>query len=62
MHVDMMQTSCGFAVPFFDHVGPRDVLKDWTTNKGPDGIAEYWRDRNQTTLDGFPTHILDTTT
>jgi hypothetical protein len=23
-------------------------------------IAEYWCDRNQTTLDGLPTHILDT--
>lgn len=61
MHVEMLQTSCGYAVPFFDHVGSRDVLQDWTTKKGPEGIADYWRDRNQTTLDGLPTHILDTT-
>lgn len=59
MHVDMMQTSCGYAVPFFDHAGPRDVLTEWTDNKGPEGIANYWRDRNQTTLDGLPTQIMD---
>jgi hypothetical protein len=59
MHVDMLQTSCGYAVPFFDHVGPRDVLDKWADNKGRTGIDTYWQDRNQHTLDGLPTHILD---
>lgn len=60
MTVDMMQTSCGFAIPFYDHKGPRDVLEKWSENKGPDGIATYWQDRNQSSIDGLPTHILDT--
>ena len=59
MTVSMMQASCGFAVPFFEHQGPRDVLKSWTEDKGPEGIATYWKERNQTTIDGLPTHILD---
>ncbi|MEP1520721.1 pyridoxamine 5'-phosphate oxidase family protein [Ascidiaceihabitans sp.] len=58
MQVDMLQTSCGYAVPFFEHQGPRDVLTKWAENKGSDGIQTYWEDRNQHTLDGLPTHIL----
>ena len=59
MTVDLLQTSCGYAVPFFEHRGPRDVLKKWAEDKGPDGIATYWNERNQQTIDGLPTHILD---
>lgn len=62
MHVDMLQTSCGYNVPFYDHVGHRDVLDKWAENKGVDGINTYWRERNQQTLDGLPTEILDTDT
>lgn len=58
MTVEMMQTSCGYAVPFYDHKGPRDTLEKWTEDRGADGIATYWRDRNQHTIDGLPTHIL----
>ena len=58
--IDMVQTSCGYNVPFFDHQGPRDTLEKWSENKGPDGIKAYWDDRNQRTIDGLPTHILDT--
>ncbi|MEL6619817.1 MAG: pyridoxamine 5'-phosphate oxidase family protein [Pseudomonadota bacterium] len=56
--VELVQSSCGYAVPFFDYVGERDVLQHWTDDKGPQGVADYWRDRNQTTIDGAPTHIL----
>jgi hypothetical protein len=59
MTVELMQTSCGYAVPFYDHQGPREVLQDWTAQKGPDGIAAYWQDRNRHTIDGLPTDILD---
>lgn len=62
MHVDMVQTSCGYAVPFFEHQGPRDVLSKWTDDKGVDGIQTYWRERNQATIDGLPTDILRTDT
>jgi len=59
MTVDMVQTSCGYAVPFYDHAGPRDTLQQWTEDRGPVGITDYWATRNQTTLDGAPTGILE---
>ncbi|WP_300055829.1 pyridoxamine 5'-phosphate oxidase family protein [uncultured Roseobacter sp.] len=57
--IDLVQTSCGFAVPFMDYVGERDVLKDWAEGKGAEGVAEYWETRNQQTIDGAPTFIND---
>jgi hypothetical protein len=59
MSVEMLQTSCGYAVPYFDHKGGRDTLRHWTEDKGPAGIAAYWEERNQRTIDGLPTHILE---
>lgn len=53
--IEMVQSSCGFAVPFFDHVEDRQVLSKWAEDKGRDGVKAYWTDRNGQTLDGFPT-------
>ena len=58
MQIDLVQASCGYAVPYFDHQGPRDTLTHWAADKGPDGVQQYWQDRNQQTIDGLPTHIL----
>ncbi|MEM9576050.1 MAG: pyridoxamine 5'-phosphate oxidase family protein [Pseudomonadota bacterium] len=57
--LDMVQTSCGYAVPFMEYKGERDVLQTWAENKGPEGIAESWARDNQYTIDGAPTYILD---
>ena len=57
VNVDLVQTSCGYAVPFYDYTGERDVLAKWADDKGPDGIKDYWRTRNQQTIDGDPTHL-----
>lgn len=57
MTVEMVQTSCGYGVPYFDYAGERDTLVKWAEDKGPEGIAAYWRERNATTLDGLPTGI-----
>ncbi|WP_300016688.1 pyridoxamine 5'-phosphate oxidase family protein [uncultured Roseobacter sp.] len=56
--VDLVQTSCGYAVPFMEHKGERDVLSKWADDRGAEGISDYWETRNQTTIDGAPTHIL----
>jgi hypothetical protein len=58
MAVEMVQASCGYAVPFMDYAGEREVLRDWAEKKGPEGIREYWAERNGATIDGAPTHIL----
>lgn len=57
--VEMTQSSCGYAVPFFEHVGERDVLRNWATQKGPEGVKTYWAERNQQTLDGHATGTPD---
>jgi hypothetical protein len=58
MRIDLVQTSCGYAVPFFDYVSDRDVLLKWAAAKGEKGIQEYWREKNQLSIDGKPTNIV----
>lgn len=58
LDIDMVQTSCGMAVPFFDYQGERELLREWAEKKGEDGIRTYWEEKNQLTLDGKPTGVL----
>ena len=55
--VDLVQSSCGYAVPQMDLLAERPVLRNWANDKGPVGVAEYWATRNTTTIDGRPTGI-----
>lgn len=56
--IDLVQVSCGMAVPLFDYVSDRDQLKDWARKKGERGIKEYWQQKNEMSLDGKPTNIV----
>lgn len=58
MSIDMVQTSCGFGVPFFDFKADREQLEEWAEKKGPEGIRKYWEEKNQMSLDGRPTGII----
>lgn len=58
LSIEMVQTSCGMSVPFFDYVADREQLSDWAAKKGEEGIKEYWKQKNQVSLDGIPTNIL----
>lgn len=53
--VDLVQTSCGYAVPFMDYVGERDTMQKWVDAKSDEEIRAYWPERNATTIDGKPT-------
>ncbi len=55
--VDLVQTSCGFGVPYFDYRGERDELEQWALRKGKDGIEKYWKEKNAVSIDGKPTGI-----
>ena len=57
-NVDLVQTSCGMSVPIFEYKGEREQLNQWAEKKGKDGIEQYWQQKNQTNIDGKPTHIL----
>ncbi|KAJ3065317.1 hypothetical protein HDU99_004200, partial [Rhizoclosmatium hyalinum] len=47
-------TSCGYAVPYFDYVKPRDTLINWANKKTDAEMEEYWCTRNATSIDGLP--------
>ncbi len=55
---NLVQTSCGFGVPLFDYVEPRDNMPKWLATKDSAAIEDYWRLKNQVSIDGLPTHIF----
>lgn len=55
--IDLVQSSCGFAVPFLEFRADRPVLRSWAEEKGPEGLRTYWDERNRQTIDGLPTGI-----
>ena len=60
LHVELVQTSCGYAVPYLMFDSDRPLLDDWAAKKGPDGIAAYWQQKNVVSIDGLPTGLKGT--
>ena len=58
MEVDLVQTSCGFAVPFMDFKEERTQLKSWAEKQGKENIKSYWKEKNTISLDGYETGIF----
>ncbi len=58
LNFDLVQTSCGYGVPLFEYQSERPQMDAWAQAKGVDGIEDYWRQKNQTSLDGFPTGLF----
>jgi hypothetical protein len=58
LDIDSAQTSCGFAVPNFQYQEDREDLVYWTNKIGDDGVKNYWKEKNQNSIDGKPTDIL----
>lgn len=54
MDIDLVQTSCGYAVPLMEFKEERSVLTKWANKKGKEGIKEYWQEKNTVSLDGHP--------
>ena len=59
--IDLVQTSCGTGVPVmnFEHSRGEEQLVPYYDEMGPDGVMEYWRKKNTTTVDGKPTGIFE---
>ena len=58
MEVDLLQTSCGFAVPFMDFKQERTQLKSWAEKQGEEHLEKYREEKNSFSLDNFETKIL----
>jgi hypothetical protein len=59
LHVDLVQTSCGYGAPQFDYRGERPSLDNWARSKGEEGLEAYRREKNMVSIDGLPTGWLD---
>lgn len=59
--IDSVQTSCGYAVPLYAYAGERDTLARWAEKKGVVGLLDYWREKNQRSIDGLATDLLENT-
>ena len=55
---DLVQTSCGFAVPLFEFRDDRPTLIRWADAKGEQGVDEYRREKNAASIDGLPTGLI----
>jgi hypothetical protein len=52
--IERVQDSCGYGVPRMDFVEDRSRLGAWVDQRSDDEIAEYWAERNATSIDGLP--------
>jgi Pyridoxamine 5'-phosphate oxidase len=58
LSIELVQTSCGMAVPYYTYIGDRELLSVWVKKKGDDGLKQYWREKNQSSIDNIPTNII----
>ncbi len=58
LHVEGAQTSCGYGVPLYELKAERQTLNHWAEKKGEAGIQQYWQEKNQVSIDGLPTQLL----
>jgi hypothetical protein len=59
LQIESLQTSCGFGVPQFIVPTKRQTLLEWSLKKGPEGIHNYCAEKNQKTIDGLDTNLLE---
>jgi hypothetical protein len=59
LHIDLVQTSCGMSVPFFDYVSERDQLDRWAEAKGEAALEDYRHEKNTRSIDGYPTGMFE---
>ena len=59
LDIESGQTSCGFAVPVYELKEERQTLSEWALKKGDEGIRQYWKEKNQTSIDGLPTRLCE---
>jgi hypothetical protein len=59
LSVELVQTSCGMNVPFYNYVGERDQLTRWAEVKGEAALEEYRLRKNSRSIDGFPTGLFE---
>ncbi len=59
LDINLVQSSCGMSVPYFSYDEDRDDLAKWSEKQGTVGIEKYWAKKNQKSIDGFETEIIE---
>jgi len=59
LHIELLLTSCGYAVPKYEFIEERKTLQKWIEQKGEEGIKAYWQEHNTKTLNGVKTNIME---
>lgn len=59
LDISLVQSSCGMSVPYFSYDGDRDDLANWSKKQGREGIEKYWAKKNQKSIDGFESEIVE---
>jgi Pyridoxamine 5'-phosphate oxidase len=59
LQIEQVQTSCGFGVPLLDYQSDRPTLINWAKTKGEEGVQEYQRQKNQQSIDGLLTYLIE---
>jgi hypothetical protein len=49
--VGRISDSCGYGVPLMPFDRHRPTMDQWSARKGPDGIREYWCEKNAASID-----------
>ncbi|SER17524.1 pyridoxamine 5'-phosphate oxidase family protein [Neolewinella agarilytica] len=57
LQIDMVQTSCGMAVPYLDFKEDRNQLREWSAKKSEEELKDYHQKKNAQSLDGLPTGL-----
>jgi len=57
LSVDLVQTSCGMAVPLFDYREDRQNLAGYWNARDAGQLRKYWSVKNMKSIDGLPTGL-----
>jgi hypothetical protein len=58
LNLDLVQGSCGYAVPYYELRKERPTLAIWAAKRGRAGVEEYWSEKNTLSLDDKDTGIF----
>ncbi len=57
LSIELVQTSCGMGVPYYEYSGDRELLNDWAQKRDDESMKQYWLEKNQLSINDIPTHI-----
>jgi hypothetical protein len=53
VEVERIADSCGYGVPLMSFEAHRPTMDQWSRRKGPEGIRDYWAEKNRRSIDGL---------